>query len=75
MSEYDLHREGVSLRELDPGPLVSEVGVKREEVEKRGSVVMDPQEFSDVLRNVIISVKNEDRQDLIVDDKGNVVKK
>ena len=35
----------------------------------------NPQEFSDVLRNVIISVKTEDRQDLIVDDKGNVVKK
>ena len=34
---------------------------RSEEVEKRGSVVMDPQEFSDVLRNVIISVKNEDK--------------
>ena len=62
LSEFDLHRGGVSLRELDPGPSVSEVGVKREEVEKRGSVVMDPQELSDVLRNVIISVKNEDKQ-------------
>ena len=75
MSEFDLHRGGFSLRELDPGPLVSEVGVKREEVEKRGSVVMDPQEFSDVLKNVIMSVKTEDKQDVIVYDKGNVVKK
>ena len=42
LSEFDLHRGGVSLRELDPGPsvseVVSEVGVKRDEVEKRGSV-------------------------------------
>ena len=68
LSEFDLHRGGVSLREFDPGPSVSEVGVKRDEVEKRGSVVMDLQEFSDVLRHVIISVKNDDKQDVIVDD-------
>ena len=75
LSEFDLHKGGVRLRELDPGPSVSEVGVKRDGVEKRGSVIMDPQEFSDVLRHVIISVKSDDKQDVIVDDKGNVVKK
>ena len=37
---------------------------------------MDLAEFSDVLRNVIMSVKNSDvTQDVIVDDKGNVVSK
>ena len=37
---------------------------------------MDPAEFFNVLRNVIINVKNNDvTQDVIVDDKGNIVSK
>ena len=75
VSKFDLRRRGVNLTELDPGPSVSEVGVKREEFDRKGSVVMDPQELSEVLRNVIISVKKDDSKDVIVDDKGNVVKK
>lgn len=39
--------------EIDPGPSVSEVGLRRDNSDKKGSVVMDAQEFSDVLRNVI----------------------
>lgn len=76
VSEADVRRGGVSFTELDPGPSVSEVGARRDEVDRRGSVVMDPQEFSDVLRNVIMSVKKcDDSKDVIVDDKGNVVTK
>ncbi|THG12217.1 hypothetical protein TEA_011835 [Camellia sinensis var. sinensis] len=73
LSEIDVRRGGDDTSDVDPGPLISEVGVSKEEVDRRGSVVMDAAEFSNVLRNVIISVKNSDvTQDIIVDDKGNV---
>ncbi|GMQ03618.1 hypothetical protein CsSME_00049363 [Camellia sinensis var. sinensis] len=39
-----------------PGPSISEVGVSKEEVDRRGSVVMDTAEFFNVLRNVIINL-------------------
>ncbi|GMP79866.1 hypothetical protein CsSME_00035212 [Camellia sinensis var. sinensis] len=42
--------------DVDPGPSISEVGVSKEEVDRRGSVVMDAAEFSNVLRNVIINL-------------------
>ncbi|GMP90283.1 hypothetical protein CsSME_00041485 [Camellia sinensis var. sinensis] len=72
LSEIDVRRGGDDTSDVDPGPSISEVG--KEEVDRRGSVVMDAAEFSNVLRNVIISVKNSDvTQDVIVDDKGNVV--
>lgn len=76
LSEIDVRRGGDESSDVDPGPSISEVGVSKEEVDRRGSVVMDAAEFSNVLRNVIISVKNSDvTQDVIVDDKGNVVSK
>lgn len=66
----------LALQSLILDHLFSEVGARRDEVDRRGSVVMDPQEFSDVLRNVIMSVKKcDDSKDVIVDDKGNVVTK
>ncbi|GMQ01789.1 hypothetical protein CsSME_00048304 [Camellia sinensis var. sinensis] len=66
-------RGGDGASDVDPGPSISEVGVIKKEVDRRGSVVMDPAEFSDVLQNVIINVKNSDvTQNVIVDDKGNV---
>lgn len=43
--------------ELDPRLSVSEVSAMRDKVDWIGSVVMDLQEFYDVLRNVIMSVK------------------
>ena len=76
LSEMDVRRGGDDTSDVDPGPSISEVGVSKEEVDRRGSVVMDPAEFSNVLRNVIINVKNSDvTQDVIVDNKGNVVSK
>ncbi|THG23502.1 hypothetical protein TEA_026351 [Camellia sinensis var. sinensis] len=73
LSEIDVRRGGDDTSDVDPGPSISEVGVSKEEVDRRGSVVMDAVEFSNVLRNLIISVKNSDvTQDVIVDDKGNV---
>jgi hypothetical protein len=76
VSEIEVRRGGIGIMELDPGPSVSEVGERRNVVDKKGSVVMDPHEFSDVLRNVIMSVKQgEDSKDVIIDDKGNVVSK
>ncbi|KAL6988065.1 hypothetical protein U1Q18_052582 [Sarracenia purpurea var. burkii] len=74
LSEVDVLRGGEQQAVIDPGPSVSEVGVSRNEVERRGSIIMDPDEFSNVLRNVITSVrKSEERKELIVDDKGNAV--
>ena len=67
--EIDVRRGGDDTSDVDPGPSISEVGVSKEEVNRRGSVVMDPTKFFDVLRNVIISVKYSDvTQDVIVDD-------
>ena len=74
--EIDVRRGGDDTSDVDRSPSISEVGVSKEEVDRRGSVVMDAAEFSNVLRNVIINVKNSDvTQDVIVDDKGNVVSK
>ena len=75
VSEVDLHRGGVRLTKFDPRPSVSKVGGRKDEVNRRGSVVMDPQEFFDVLWNVIMSIKSDDSKDVIVDNKGNVVTK
>ncbi|GMP65749.1 hypothetical protein CsSME_00026419 [Camellia sinensis var. sinensis] len=42
---------GDDTSDVDHGPPISEVSVSKEEVDRRGSVVMDTAEFSNVLRN------------------------
>ncbi|CAL5406488.1 unnamed protein product [Camellia sinensis] len=70
--EIDVHRGGDDTSDVDPAPSILNVSVSKEEVDRRGSIFVDPAEFSNVLRNVIISVKNSDvTQDVIVADKGN----
>ena len=76
VSEIELRRTNAESSDIDPGPSVSEVEFKKDDGHRRGTVVMDAQEFSDVLRNVIISVqKDGESKDVIIDDKGNVVSK
>ncbi|GMP70470.1 hypothetical protein CsSME_00029312 [Camellia sinensis var. sinensis] len=73
LSEIDVRRDGDDTSDVDPGLSISEVGVSKKEIDRKGIVVMDSAEFSNVLRNVIISVKNSDvSSDVIVDDEGNV---
>ncbi|THF97579.1 hypothetical protein TEA_023606 [Camellia sinensis var. sinensis] len=74
LSEIDVRKAGDGASDVDPGPSILKVGVARkDEIDKRWSIVMDNPKFSDVLRNVIMRVKKND--DVIVDDKGNVIKK
>ncbi|THG05431.1 hypothetical protein TEA_011825 [Camellia sinensis var. sinensis] len=73
--QRDWTRSGDGANDVDPGPSISEVGATRkDEVDRRGSVVLDPAEFYDILRNIIINIKNNDvTRDVIVDDKGNAM--
>ena len=75
LSEIDVCRGGDDANDVDPGLSILEVGASRKDkVNQRGSVVMDPAEFVDILWNVIMSVKSsEESKDVIVNDKGNVV--
>ncbi|KAF5957988.1 hypothetical protein HYC85_005213 [Camellia sinensis] len=56
LPEIDVRIGGDGSSDVDPSLSISEIGVRKEEVDQRGSVVKDPVEFSDVLLNVIMRV-------------------